>query len=99
MKKCKRYLENVVFHVTDLNLFLQVPIWAEGSQQRLESEKKTCSCVCVSDAASVSLRSSVQRDPPVRSCDQQDPVAIERFPIHHERHVGHLLVIQEVRVC
>lgn len=44
MKKCKRYLENVVFHVTDLNLFLQVPVWAEGSQQRLESEKKPCVC-------------------------------------------------------
>lgn len=46
MKKYKRYLENVVFHVTYLNLFLQVPIWAEGSQQRLESEKSRI-CVCV----------------------------------------------------
>lgn len=84
--KCKCYLENVVFHVTDLNLFLQVPVWAEGSQQRLESEKKAV-FVCVSETVSVSLSGSVQRDPPVRSCDQQDPVAVERFPIHHKRHV------------
>lgn len=41
----------------------------------------------VSDAVSVSLRRSVQRGLPVRGCHQQDPVAVERFPIHHKRHV------------
>lgn len=38
-------------------------------------------------------------DSPVRSCDQQDSVAVERFPFHHKRHIWHLLVIQEMRVC
>lgn len=33
------YLENVVFDIADLNVFLWVSIWARGCQQRLESTK------------------------------------------------------------
>lgn len=66
--------------------FFRFPSGPKEASRDLNLKKKAV-FVCVSDAVSVSLRGSVQRDPPVRSCDQQDPVAVERFPIHHERHV------------
>lgn len=35
---------------------------------------------------------------PGRRCKQQNFVCIKRFPLHQERDVRHLLVVQEVRV-
>lgn len=35
---------------------------------------------------------------PVGGCEEQHFVGIERLPFHQKGHIGHLLVVQEVRI-
>lgn len=39
-----------------------------------------------------------QRFKPGRSSEQQDFVCIKRFSFHEESHIGHILVVEEVRI-
>lgn len=102
----KDHLEDVVLDVVDLDLLLGASSGSARRQQRLESESKEIFYFFGHEGRRLRQTRSTRAHPnparahpPVGGRDQQDSVAVERLPLHHEGHVRHLAVVQEMRVC